>query len=132
LNLRRQAQLFTVLSAIAMFISLLGLLGLACHAAVTRTKEAGIRKCLGSTRWSLTRLFLWQFARPVIIANLIGWLGAWFFMNTWLEGFARRIDLQWWVFLAALAVTLGLALLTVFSYVWRLSGNKPAGALRYE
>lgn len=132
LSLRRQAQLFAVLSAIAIFISLLGLLGLACHAAVTRTKEAGIRKCLGSTRWSLTRLFLWQFARPVLIANVIGWLGAWFFMNAWLEGFARRIDLQWWVFLAALAVTLGLALLTVFSYVWRLSGNQPAGALRYE
>jgi putative ABC transport system permease protein len=132
LSMQRQSQLFAVLSAIAIFISLLGLLGLACHAAVTRTKEVGIRKCLGSTRWGLTGLFLWQFARPVIIANLIGGLGAWFFMSTWLEGFARQIDLQLWVFLAAFAMTLGLALLTVFSYVWRLSGNRPAGALRYE
>lgn len=132
LGLQRQAQLFAVLSGIAIFISLLGLLGLACHAAVTRTREAGIRKCLGSTRWSLTRLFLWQFARPVIVANLVGWIGAWYFMSNWLEGFARRIDLQWWVFLEALVVTLGLALLTVFSYVWRLAGNQPALALRYE
>jgi putative ABC transport system permease protein len=132
LRIQRQSQLFVVLSAIAIFISLLGLVGLACHAAVTRTKEVGIRKCLGSTRRSLVGLFLWQFARPVIIANLIGGLGAWFFMSTWLEGFARQINLQWWVFLAAFAMTLGLALLTVFSYVWRLSGNRPAGALRYE
>jgi putative ABC transport system permease protein len=132
LNLRRQSLLFATLSAIAIYFSILGFLGLACHAAVTRTKEVGIRKCLGSTRWGLTGLFLWQFARPVIIANLIGGLGAWLFMSTWLEGFARQIDLQWWVFLAAFAMTLGLALLTVFSYVWRLSGNRPAGALRYE
>ena len=132
LSLRRQSQLFTVLSAIAIFISLLGLLGLACHATVTRTKEVGIRKCLGSTRWSLTALFLWQFSRPVIIANLIGCVAVWFFMSTWLEGFARRIDMQVWVFLAAIALTLSLALLTVFTYVWRLSGSQPAGALRYE
>jgi putative ABC transport system permease protein len=132
LSLRRQAQLFAVLSAIAIFISLLGLLGLACHAAVTRTREVGIRKCLGSTRWGLTGLFLWQFSRPVIIANLIGCLGASLIMSTWLEGYARRIDLELWVFVVAFAMTLSLALLTVFSYVWHLSGNQPAGALRYE
>jgi putative ABC transport system permease protein len=132
LNLQRQSQVFAVLSAIAMFISLLGLLALASYAAVTRIKECGIRLCLGSSRWNLTWLFLWQFARPVIIANLIGWLGAWWFMSTWLDGFARRVDLQWWVFVAAFALTLGLALLTVFSYVWRLSGNRPVQSLRYE
>ena len=77
-------------------------------------------------------MFLWQFERPVIVANVIGWVGAWFMMNAWLEGFARRIDLQPWVFMAAFAVTLSLALLTVFSYVWRLSGQQPAWALRYE
>ena len=53
-------------------------------------------------------------------------------MSTWLEGFARRIDLEFWVFPAAFAMTLSLALLTMFSYVWSLSGSRPAGAVRYE
>lgn len=132
LSLRRQSQLFAVLSAIALFISLLGLLGLACHAAAARTREAGIRKCLGSTRWGLAGLFLWQFSRPVLVANLIGCLGAWYFMSTWLERFARQVDLDFRVFLAAIALTLSLALLTVFSHVWRLSGKRPTGVLRYE
>lgn len=92
----------------------------------------GIRKCLGSTRHGLAGLFLWQFSRPIIIANLIGCLGAAFLMSKWLKGFVRQIDLEFWLFPAAFVMTLGLALLTVFSYVWRLSGNRPSRSLRYE
>lgn len=131
-DMRRQSQVFSVLSGIAVIISLLGLLGLASHAAVSRIKEAGIRKCLGSTRIGLTGLFLWQFSWPVVIANLLGWFVAWLVLSAWLDGFASRIDLQFWVFLLAFVMTLGLALMTVSAYIWGLSGSRPALALRYE
>jgi putative ABC transport system permease protein len=91
LDLRRQTTLFTVFAGIAVLIAVLGLVGLAAHAAVSRTREIGIRKTLGGGRWAITRLLLWQFARPVLFANVIAWPAGFWAMSEWLSGFATRV-----------------------------------------
>ena len=70
----------------------LGLLGLAVFTAQRRTREIGLRKVMGASRSDILRFISWQFARPVLLANLIAWPLAWFFMRRWLEGFAYHVD----------------------------------------
>jgi putative ABC transport system permease protein len=132
LDLKRQTTLFTVFAGIAVLIAVLGLLGLAAHAAVTRTKEIGIRKALGGGRWTITRLLLWQFARPVLLANVIAWPVAYYVMSVWLNGFARRVALEWWMFVGAGAITLIVAVAAVLAHTWGMAGTRPVTALRYE
>ncbi|HET7131785.1 MAG TPA: ABC transporter permease, partial [Gammaproteobacteria bacterium] len=103
-DLSRQTTLFTIFAGIAVLIAVLGLVGLAAHAAVSRTKEIGIRKTLGGGRWQIVRLLLWQFSRPVLLANVIAWPAAFWAMSVWLGGFARRVELDWWMFAGAGAV----------------------------
>ncbi len=131
-DLRRQATLFTVFAGIAVLIAVLGLVGLAAHAAVSRTKEIGIRKTLGGGRAAITRLLLWQFARPVLLANAIAWPVAYYAMSTWLKGFAQRVQLDWWMFVGAGAVTLIVAVAAVLVHTWGMAGTRPMAALRYE
>jgi putative ABC transport system permease protein len=95
LDLRRQTTLFTVFAGIAVLIAVLGLVGLAAHAAVSRTREIGIRKTLGGGRWAITRLLLWQFARPVLLANVVAWPAGFWAMSVWLSGFATRVEMGW-------------------------------------
>ena len=132
LDLRRQTTLFTVFASIAVLVAVLGLVGLAAHAAVSRTKEIGIRKTLGGGRGAITRLLLWQFARPVLLANVLAWPAAYYALSVWLNGFARRVDLQWWMFVGSGAVTLAVAVAAVLVYTWRMAGTQPVTALRYE
>jgi putative ABC transport system permease protein len=131
-DLLRQTTLFTVFAGIAVLIAVLGLVGLAAHAAVSRTREIGIRKTLGGGRWAITRLLLWQFARPVLIANVIAWPVAFWAMSAWLSGFAKRVELGWWVFVGAGAVTLVVAVAAVLVHTWGMAGTRPVAALRYE
>ncbi|HZF29749.1 MAG TPA: FtsX-like permease family protein [Gammaproteobacteria bacterium] len=132
LDLQRQTTLFTVFAGIAVLIAVLGLVGLAAHAAVSRTREIGIRKTLGGGRWAITRLLLWQFARPVLIANVIAWPVGFWAMSSWLSGFATRVELVWWVFVGAGAVTLVVAVAAVLVHTWGMAGTRPVAALRYE
>ena len=113
LGLRRQTALFSVFAGIAISIAVLGLVGLAAHAAASRTKEIGIRKALGGGRWTITRLLLWQFSRPVLLANLLAWPAAYWAMRAWLQGFAQRVEFDWWLFAGAAAVTLTVAVAAV-------------------
>ena len=131
-DLRRDFQLFTVFAAISLFISMLGLVGLAAHMVISRTKEIGLRKVLGSGRGGIMRLLLWQFGKPVLVANVLAWPAAYVAMSRWLEGFARRVELDAWMFLAAAAVTLTVALLTVLAHVWAIARIRPVVALRHE
>ncbi len=131
-DMRRDFELFTVFASVAILISALGLVGLAAHTASVRTKEIGVRKVLGSNRAGIMSLLMWQFGKPVVLANLIAWPAAYFAMESWLASFARRIDLEAWMFLAAAAATLLIAALTVAAHAWTISGVRPVVALRHE
>jgi putative ABC transport system permease protein len=132
LDLRRQTQFLSAFAGIAIFIAVLGLVGLAAHAAVTRTKEIGIRKAVGGGRLEIVRLLLWQFSRPVLLANVIAWPVAYYVMGVWLQGFARRVELDWWMFAGAAAVTLMVAVATVAVHTWAMASARPVEALRYQ
>ena len=88
-----RAQMFAAFSLLAVVIGCLGLFGLAAFTAERRTKEIGIRKVLGARTRDIVRLLVWQFSRPVIVANLIAWPVAWWLMRDWLNQFDDRITL---------------------------------------
>jgi putative ABC transport system permease protein len=128
----RQGQMFGVFVAVAIFISCLGLFGLAALAASRRTKEIGIRKVFGARTRDVTLLLLWQFSIPVLLANLIAWPVAWYYLRDWLQGFAYRITLSPVYFVAAGLVALVIAWATIFIHAWRVARANPINALRTE
>jgi putative ABC transport system permease protein len=132
LDITRQGQLFGAFAGIALFLACLGLVGLAGATAERRTKEIGIRKSMGAGTGDILRLLTWEFAKPVIWANLLAWPAAYFAMSHWLSGFAYHIDLDVWMFLAAGAVALVIALATVSVQSLITARAKPVTALRYE
>ena len=113
-------------------IACLGLFGLVAFAAEQRTKEIGIRKVVGATVTKIVALLSMEFIKLIIVANLIAWPIAWYAMNRWLQNFAYRIDITWWVFALAGGVTLVIALLTVSFQAVKASLANPVDALRYE
>jgi putative ABC transport system permease protein len=128
----RQSELFASFSVIAVFIAALGLFGLSAFTAERRTKEIGLRKALGSDRPPIVRLLMWQFTKPVLWANLIAWPAGYYVVNRWLSGFAYHVDVEFAVFLIASLVALLIAWATILGYSYKVSGAKPATALRYE
>jgi putative ABC transport system permease protein len=131
-DIERQAQLFTLISAIAIFMACLGLVGIAAATADRRTKEVGVRKAMGATTSRIVGLMLWQFSLPVLLGSLVAWPLAFWLMQRWLAGFAYHTDLQWWMFAAASLGALLVALLTVAGQAWLAARQKPVLALRYE
>lgn len=131
-NDNRAGRIVTLFSGLAIFVSCLGLFGLAAYLAEQRTKEIGVRKILGAPLsnilWMLTR----QFVKWVLIATLIAWpLGYWL-MNRWLQGFAFRTSLSLWIFLVSGLAALLIAALTVSSQVIKAALTNPAESLKYE
>ncbi len=131
-DITRQGTLFSVFAAAAVAIAALGLFGLAAFTAEHRTKEIGIRKALGASRRDVLRLLVWQFTKPVLWANLLAWPVAYFVMRRWLDGFAYHIDLEFWMFLAASALALAIAVITVVGHALLIARAQPVAALRYE
>jgi putative ABC transport system permease protein len=127
-----RAQIFAAFSMLAVIIGCLGLFGLAAFTAERRTKEIGIRKVLGARTRDIIRLLVWQFSRPVIIANVIAWPVAWWMMRDWLNGFDQRIPLTPLPFLIAAAIALGIAIATVVGHAVKVARANPIHALRYE
>ncbi len=120
---------FTVL---ALFIACLGLFGMASFSAEQRTKEIGIRKVLGATVPQIASLLIKEFGKWVLLANLIAWPLAYFTMNRMLEVYAYRISLDVWIFLAAGAAALILAVATVSYQSIKAALTNPMETLRYE
>lgn len=117
---------------LAIFISCLGLFGLATHSVTQRVKEIGIRKVLGANVAGIVALLSRDFLTLVVIALLVASPIAWYVMNGWLENFAYRIDIQWWIFFLAGAMALVIAFLTVSYQSIRAALANPVKSLRNE
>ena len=127
-----RAKIFAAFSLLAVLIGCLGLFGLAAFTAQRRTKEIGIRKVLGARTRDIVQLLVWQFSRPVIIANIIAWPIAWWLMRDWLNTFDQRIALTPVPFVIAAAIALAIAIATVVGHSMKVAKANPIHALRYE
>lgn len=129
---QKQSQLFVVFAAIAILIACLGLFGLATFNAAQRVKEIGIRKVLGASIPSILALLSREIVILIVIANLIAWPVAWYFMSEWLNGFAYHVDMSFIVYALSALAAVAIALVTVSSQTIRAARSNPASTLRYE
>lgn len=129
---RQMAGLVGSLTGIAILISCLGLFGLAAFAAERRTKEIGIRKVLGASVTGITGLLAKDFLKLVVVAIIIASPVAYWAMNKWLQDFAYRIDIEWWMFAAAGILAVAIAFLTVSFQSMRAALANPVKSLRSE
>jgi len=128
----RAGQLFTVFSGIAIFLACMGLFALAAFTTLQRTKEIGIRKVLGASLLNITGLLSKDFLKLVFIAAILAIPLAWWAGHDWLEDFAYRIEIRWWVFLLSTGLALLIALLTISFHAIRAAIANPAASLRSE
>ena len=124
--------LFTVFTLISIFIIVLGLLGLIAFITNQKTKEIGIRKVLGASTGSILLLISKRFIAWVVIANILAWPVAYYFMNKWLEGFAYRTEMNWWSFVLSGVIAVAIALATVSFQAIKAAIANPVESLRYE
>jgi putative ABC transport system permease protein len=129
---QRFSGLFLVCSVLAIFIACLGLLGLSSYSITRRTKEVGIRRINGAGVGQVLFLLNMDFVKWVIIAIVISLPVEVFIMNRWLQNYAYRINLSWWIFITSGAIAVFIALITVSWLTWRAAKQNPADALRYE
>jgi putative ABC transport system permease protein len=129
---KHQGEIFAIFVAIAISIACLGLFGLAAFTAGRRNKEIGIRKVFGARVFQIVWLLLTQFSTPVLLANLIAWPIAWYYLNHWLQGFAYRITLSPLYFVTTGLAALLIAWATIFVHALRVARANPIHALRHE
>ncbi len=129
---QQTASVLLAFSILAIFVGCLGLFGLAAFTAEKRTKEIGVRKVLGATVTSLVRLLSLDFVRLVAVAFVIACPLAYWGFSRWLDNFAYRIDIQWWMFALAGLAAVAIALLTVGWQAIRAAVANPVASLRDE
>ena len=129
---QKQGQLLVGFTALAIFIACLGLFGLAAFAAEQRTKEIGVRKVLGASVGSIVALLSKDFIKLVLIAIVMATPIAWYAMNRWLQDFAYKINIEWWVFALSGLLAIGIALLTVSFQSVKAALMNPVTSLRSE
>ncbi len=129
---QRTGQIFTSFAVIAVIIASLGLFGLAAFMIRQRVKEIGIRKVLGASTVSITSMLSVEFLKLIVIAALISFPITWFAMYKWLQGFAYRITLQWWVFVVAGLIALLVAGITISFQSIKAALANPVKSLRSE
>jgi putative ABC transport system permease protein len=128
----RFQRVFLYFALVAIFVSCLGLLGLALYSTIQRTKEIGIRKVLGASVPGIVGLLSREFLRLVFIALVIASPLAWYAMNKWLDNFAYRTTIPWWVFPLAAGVAVLITFLTVGFYSIKAAVADPVKSLRTE
>lgn len=131
-NEERTGKVFRIFSAIAIFIASLGLIGLASYTAEQRAKEISIRKVCGARVSNIIVLLSKEFMRWVLIANLIAWPAAYFFMDRWLQNFAYHIKIGWIPFVAVAGFAILIALITVSIQVLKAAIANPVESLKCE
>lgn len=125
-------QILGAFSGVSIIIACLGLFGLASFSAEQRIKEIGVRKILGASVGKLVLLLTGEFTQLVLMALLVATVPAYFLMHRWLQNFAYRIDIGWWIFAFAGGLALLIALLTVSTQAIRAALANPVDSLRYE
>jgi ABC-type antimicrobial peptide transport system permease subunit len=128
----RLGHLYKLFALIAIFLSCLGLYGLASFMAVQRIKEVGIRKVLGATGAHIVYLFSREFVILIAIAFAIATPLTWYFMHQWLQNYPFRIELSWWIFITGGLVSIIIALITVSFQAIKAAVANPATSLRLE
>ncbi|HEY0611491.1 MAG TPA: FtsX-like permease family protein, partial [Chitinophaga sp.] len=129
---QRFGEVFTAFAFLTIFIACLGLFGLATYATEQRIKEIGIRKVLGASVSNIVSLLSSGFVKLVMLAFLIATPLAWWGMHQWLQGFAYRVDIQWWVFALAGLLAIVIALFTVSYQAVRAALMNPIRSLRSD
>lgn len=129
---KRMGKIFGYFTFLAIVISCLGLIGLSSFMTVSRTKEIGIRKVNGAKSTQIFTLLSREYVRWIMISIIIACPIAWYAMHKWLQNFAYRINIGWWVFILAGATAMVIALLTVGFQSYKAAGKNPVEALRYE
>ncbi|HVZ97476.1 MAG TPA: FtsX-like permease family protein, partial [Chitinophagaceae bacterium] len=132
---RSDSQISTIvgtLAILAIIISCLGLFGLASYAAEKRTKEVGIRKVLGASLQNLVLMLSRDFLKYVLIASLIALPLAWFSVHKWLQEYAYRIPISWWIFASAVLVAMLIAFVTISFQAIKAAVANPVKSLRTE
>lgn len=125
-------RIFTIFSGLAIFIACIGLLGLAAYATQQRTREISIRKVLGASESSIVSMLSKDFLKLVLLSSAIAFPTAWWGMNKWLQDFAYRIDVGWWIFIVAALAALLIALFTVSTQALKAAFTSPIKNLRTE
>ena len=126
------SQMAAILAGLAILISCLGLFGLASFSTEKRTKEIGVRKILGASVKDVVFLLSKSFIGPVIISNVIAWPLAWLALNRWMQDYAYRVAISWWVFVLAGVGALLIALVTVSFLTIKAATGNPVESLRVE
>jgi ABC-type antimicrobial peptide transport system permease subunit len=129
---RRFVTLINTFSVLAIFIACLGLLGLASFSISRRTKEIGIRKILGASVPKIFLLVTKDFTNLVAVASIIAWPVGYFAMKKWLENFAFRVSVGWWIFILSALLALFIAWLTITYHAVIAARKNPVDTLRYE
>ena len=128
----RTTSLITGFSLLAVLISLVGVFGLVVFETQYRRKEIGIRKVMGATVFEILTMFNRSFFRLVLVCFVVAAPLAWYGVTRWLETFAYRTPIYWWVFAVALVVVMGITLVTVTVQSWRAATANPVGAIKSE
>jgi putative ABC transport system permease protein len=129
---RKTAIIVKLASALSIFIACIGLFGLTTLVIVRRTREIGIRKVLGANVSTIVRLLSTEFLALIIVAAIIAFPLAWWLMNNWLQDFAYRIHIGWWIFLAAGIIALVIAFVTISFQAVKAAIANPVKSLRTE
>ena len=129
---QRQGDIFTLFACIAILIACLGLFGLSAFSITQRTKEIGVRKVLGASVSNIVSLLSMDFIKLVLVSAVIAFPIAWYAMHTWLQDFAYRIAINWWIFVIAGITALLIALLTVSFQAVKAAVANPVKSLRTE
>ncbi|HEY2721621.1 MAG TPA: FtsX-like permease family protein, partial [Chitinophagaceae bacterium] len=129
---QRIGALMSLFCGIAILITCLGLLGLMAFMVAQRTKEIGVRKVLGASVVNITALLSKDFLRLVIIAIIIAMPIAWYFMHSWLQDFAYRVNIRWYVFVAAALIAILIAFVTISMQSIKAALANPVKSLRTE
>jgi putative ABC transport system permease protein len=125
-------QTFGIFAGLAIFVSCLGLLGLAAFVVNQRTKEIGIRKIVGANLSNILVLLTKDFIRPVLISFVIAIPVAWYLLQKWLDNYAFRISITFWMFIVPGLLVIAIALLTISTQTLRAASANPSKALRTE